>query len=609
MKRMLVLWWMVLLLFAFPALAEEAVPEEDVSWSEDAPVEWTGAALSLGSEGEAVSALQTRLAALCYYSGELSGRYGEATAAAVAAFQADFGLGTSGIADEATIRTLQAAQYRPLRLGSTGEDVKELQVQLTLLGYYQGKISGHYLPATQAAVADFQVANSHEATGEADVATQSLLFSGWAVSRDSAKAATATPAPENVVVTPPPVGFVFTPAPTVVFSKKLQYESKGDLVTQVQQRLTDLGYYTGPISGKFLGNTRNAVKAFQKQNALDADGIVGEKTWNALFNDLDVRLPEDEPKPQPTPEPPAFAITVDVTNQVTTVYARDENGDFTVIVRQMLCSTGTKSNPSDVGDWVLSGRKARGCYFPEWGGHAQYWTKINSSIAFHSVIYSNPRDSMSLKVSSYNNLGKRASHGCIRLTVADAKWIYNNCGAGTVVTITEDLPADPELRAALKLPALNKKNMLPYVTPQPTAEPEYVSGAQPPLPLTKLKKNSSSEAVYWLQCKLTELGYYHGKCSGTYLGGTVNAVKAFQKAHGLSQTGTADVKTLELIYAQELATPTPTPTATPTPTPSPTPSPTPTPTPTQTPIPLPTPEPDRQTIGDVLLQGEETNQP
>lgn len=30
---------------------------------------------------------------------------------------------------------------------------------------------------------------------------------------------------------------------------------------------------------------------------------------------------------------------------------RDENGDYTVVVRQMLCSTGTKSYPSDVGDW------------------------------------------------------------------------------------------------------------------------------------------------------------------------------------------------------------------------------------------------------------------
>ena len=60
-----------------------------------------------------------------------------------------------------------------------------------------------------------------------------------------------------------------------------------------------------------------------------------------------------------------------------------------------------------------------------------------------------------------------------------------------------------------------------------------------------------------MQKKLTELGYYSGKCSGTYLAGTIAAVKAFQKANGLKQTGTADVKTLEVLYAQELASPIP----------------------------------------------------
>ena len=228
----------------------------------------------------------------------------------------------------------------------------------------------------------------------------------------------------------------------------------------------------------------------------------------------------------------------------------------------MLCSTGTKANPSDPGDWVLTGRNAKWCYFPKWGGHARYWTRINSSIAFHSVIY-NTVNTMDLSVSSYKNLGRRASHGCIRLTVADAKWIYDNIGEGVVVSIVENLPADPELRASLKLPELNKKTMLPYETPQPTASPVYVSGAIPPMPLEKMQQKDSGEDVYWLQMKLKELGYYQGKCSGTYLQGTANAVKAFQKANNIYPNGVATVKTLEALYAQELATPTPAPTATP----------------------------------------------
>lgn len=551
----LLLVMMTILPFAAAEDTGEAVPDDSIDWQEDAPAITRD--LTLADEGDDVAALQSALTELCYYSGEVSGRYGEATKTAVADFQRDFALPETGDADKATQEAIYAAEYRPLRLGCVGEDVRQAQIRLMALGYYTGKISGRYLPATQEAIRLFQTANSLPITGEADVGTLEQLFSGDAISRDSAAAATPTPTPmpgltiADEHATP-------TPAPTVPFTKKLQYnQSRGDEVTLVQTRLTELGYYTNTISGKYLGHTRNAVKAFQAQNALTVDGIVGESTWNALFNDPDVRAASDDPKPTPEPTPVPFAITVDVTNQVTTVYGRDENGDYTVVVRQMLCSTGTRKNPSDIGEFTLNGRTARWCYFPEWGSHAQYWTRINSSIAFHSVIY-NSVNTMDLSVSSYKNLGKRASHGCIRLTVADAKWIYSNCGAGTVVTIRDDLPADPELRAALKLPSLNTKNMLPYVTPQPTAEPDYHTGAMPPQPFRTLKVNSSGEDVYWMQRKLTELGYYTGKCSGTFLAGTQNAVKAFQKANGLSATGTADVKTLNLLYAEELAaTPTP----------------------------------------------------
>lgn len=540
--------------------------------------------LSFGMSGEEVEKLQQKLAALSYYDGEISGSYGDLTKAAVKAFQADHDLLQTGEADIETQELLFSVQYRPLRLGSVGEDVRLLQVRLTALGYYTGKVSGTYLPATQEAVLLFQQIAGEEATGVADEETQLLLYAEDALTYEQGKAQLPeeTPAPaldEQIDMSETVIAY--TPAPTVAFTKQLKYESKGELVKEVQRRLTELGYYEGNISGNFLGHTRNAVKAFQEQNALKVDGIIGEDTWNVLFNDTDVRGANDAPKPTPEPTPIPYAITVDVNNQVTTVYGLDENGEYTVIVRQMLCSTGLKATPSDVGEWTLNGKTARWCYFPKWGSHAQYWTRINGSIAFHSVIY-NSVDTMDLSVKSYNKLGQRASHGCIRLTVADAKWIYNNCGAGVVVTITEDLPADPELRNALKLPSLNKNNMLPYVTATPTPAPEYVSGTLP-YELKTLKKNSKGEDVYWLQSKLTELGYYSGHIGGVYLDGTVKAVKAFQKDHGISQTGTADVATLQAIYAEELATPTPEPTMTPAPVPTPTftlePTPTPTPAP------------------------------
>ena len=528
---------------------------EDIPFETDSTViesDEEARTLVLNDMGPDVKELQTHLAELGYYSGQITGRYGETTKSAVSAFQKDFGLEESGQADSTTQALVFATLYRPLHVGSSGTDVTRLQTRLTILGYYTGKITGVYLDATSEAVSAFQVKMGLTATGEADGDTQGLIYSSDARSRSGAAVITPEPEKDSEIVD----GNNPDAIETVAYKKRLAYGSSGKNVKLLQQRLTDLGYYEGPVSGNFQGNTRNAVKAFQTQNGLKVDGVVGKKTWDLLFNTASIVLPGDTPVPAATPEPVPFHITVDVTNQVVTVYSRDAEGEYTVVVRQMICSSGTKKNPSSIGDFTLNGRKARWCFFPKWGDYAQYWTQITSEIAFHSVIYARV-DTKSLSIKSYNMLGQRASHGCIRLLVSDAKWIYDNVGKGTVVTITEDLPADPELRASVAKPSLNKRNMLPVETPQPTAEPVYISGAEPPLPLEKLQKNNSSEAVYWMQKKLTELGYYSGKCSGTYLAGTIAAVKAFQKANGLKQTGTADVKTLEVLYAQELASPIP----------------------------------------------------
>ena len=61
-----------------------------------------------------------------------------------------------------------------------------------------------------------------------------------------------------------------------------KYGSTGEEVTEIQQRLTELGYYSGSIDGKFGANTKSAIIEFQKDNNLNADGIAGDKTLKAL---------------------------------------------------------------------------------------------------------------------------------------------------------------------------------------------------------------------------------------------------------------------------------------------------------------------------------------
>ena len=61
--------------------------------------------------------------------------------------------------------------------------------------------------------------------------------------------------------------------------------SQGEKVWKLQERLRDLGYYTGTVDGQFGTGTREAVVAFQTKNGLEADGYAGEETQKVLYSE------------------------------------------------------------------------------------------------------------------------------------------------------------------------------------------------------------------------------------------------------------------------------------------------------------------------------------
>ena len=540
-RRMVCLLLALLLSMPLPLAGAEEIVQADT--------------LAYGDESDAVKELQTRLKALCYYRGPLSGEFGSLTRDAVKAVQEAYGLPVTGKADPDTLSVIYGECYRPLQYNDQGEDVERLQERLGELGYYTGKVSGKYLNGTKEGIMTFQGEFGLPETGKADVETLHILFS--AIVRP-----TASPSP---MPSPTP-----TLGPRQPFSKTLKYGSTGDDVQKVQQRLMDLGFFTFyKTTQGYYRQTQEAVQAFQEYNGLFVTGQVDESTWNALFNDETVVPQSGEPKPTPEPVPVPYRIEVDVNNQITKIWQYDpETRDYTIHLKSFLCSTGTKSNPSGVGTYTLTDRRSRWCFFSKWGGSkAQYWVKIDEEIAFHSLIYAD-YDEMTLKTSSYDALGKRASHGCIRLTVADAKWIYDNCFDGTEVIIHEDGISDPELKAAIQPGKLDRSVMLPKTTPVPTQPPVFDGSRMPEGELRSLSSGKSGEDVYWLQMKLKELGYYEGTPTGTYLGGTQKAVKAYQRAMGLSVDGNCGRSTwnsLMKLVEEENATPTPEPTFTPAP--------------------------------------------
>lgn len=132
-----------------------------------------------------------------------------------------------------------------------------------------------------------------------------------------------------------------------------------------------------------------------------------------------------------------FYIKINRQQNVVTIYGADEKGEYTIPVKAILCSTGLY-NATPKGVFHISSKYV---WRELYGGvYGQYASRITGGILFHSVPYSRKNKS-TLYWDKYNKLGQQASMGCVRLTVADAKWIYENCPSGTAVEIYDS--ADP----------------------------------------------------------------------------------------------------------------------------------------------------------------------
>lgn len=149
---------------------------------------------------------------------------------------------------------------RLFQMNDVGIEVRDMQKRLKELGYLNGEADGQFGSATESAVKAFQYQHNLKDDGIAGEQTLNLLYSQQA---------------QTFVPTPTP-----SPTPSVLSSG-----SNGEEVKRMQQRLQDLGFYTGEIDGDFGKGTKNAVMLFQKQHDLTADGIAGSLTLTKLYSD------------------------------------------------------------------------------------------------------------------------------------------------------------------------------------------------------------------------------------------------------------------------------------------------------------------------------------
>ena len=168
-----------------------------------------------------------------------------------------------------------------LSFGMTNSpDVKMLQELLTNLGIYSGPVTGSFFTLTKAAVMNFQSAYAAEVLKPAGL------------DKPTGYVGALTRAKLNLLATQPAAA---APTKAVGVAQKqvrqitrmLSYGLKNDEeVKLLQEWLTRLGIYSGPITGNFFALTEQAVAMFQMQRGLPGGGYIGPETQaelNKLF--------------------------------------------------------------------------------------------------------------------------------------------------------------------------------------------------------------------------------------------------------------------------------------------------------------------------------------
>lgn len=189
------------------------------------------------------------------------------------------------------------------------------------------------------------------------------------------------------------------------------FTSEEDTYRQEEENTVDIKDISMNLSGK-----NDSVGKTDKENVINSS----EDEYNNI----------EDIMPKVLLDQPLYYISLNRALNTVTIYTYDENGEYNVPVKAMRCSTGGDKTP--LGTYNLSDKfKFATLQFNSYG---QYCTRITGAILFHSSTYTALRKD-TLSAEDYNKLGESVSHGCVRLTTEDAKWIYDNCDEGTVVTI------------------------------------------------------------------------------------------------------------------------------------------------------------------------------
>lgn len=178
---------------------------------------------------------------------------------------------------------------------------------------------------------------------------------------------------------------------------------------------------TGWCSSQYLGLSKSALSAGDSSTQVQASSNSADEPQAQEANGepeiSNVSL-TDAARP--------LSVSVSLANQQVTVLDAENR-----TVEAFACSSGKQGSETPTGKFTVSDR-GKSFFNKNIQEGAYYWVRFYNSYLFHSVPFDSSR---TIEQDEADKLGSPASHGCLRLSVENAKWIYDNIPNGTEVSI------------------------------------------------------------------------------------------------------------------------------------------------------------------------------
>lgn len=198
---------------------------------------------------------------------------------------------------------------------------------------------------------------------------------------------------------------------------------------------------TGLLTAKSAGVVKVTV------TALDGSGIKDSCTVTVVSGDGKWKL---TPNHRITNSSLPYYLYFEKDAYTISVYGKGNNGYYSKLIKSISSSRGRTLNMTPVGTYKLSKQK-RWYQFKTGLYWTQYCIRYTGDVYLHGPLYKKMSGD-TMYINEYNQIGTSSTAGCLAMTTADIKWIWDNCPNGTTLEIVSGAPVGNVAPAPKRIP-------------------------------------------------------------------------------------------------------------------------------------------------------------